>query len=246
MIESDLTVISVVENDRGLVDLMIQSLYKFTTPPPKIILCSNGKNPILDKYNKDTNIKIVRNNPKMGGGSNRHGEGLNVAFALVTTPRTAIVESDCVVVRDNWHEINKPFRALMAKKCVHNDISYYYVAFMVFDTELLRGMDFRPGNDKTRGNRSYKPHEDVAWRISGKVNGDKVEELGCVDCKSGKGKCLDKSFQCEEFWKDPGPIVVHFGRGSNMAGKANRKGFSSNKVQFDSFVEKIKAILGQA
>ena len=241
--KNNLTVISVVENDKGLVDLMIQSLYKFTTPVPKIILCSNGKNPILDKYNEDTNIKIVENNPSIGGGSNRHGDGLNVAFKLVTTPKTAIVESDCVIVKSDWHEIDQPFKVLVAKKCELHQIPYYYAAFAIFDTKIMRGMDFRPGNDKTRGNRSYKPHEDVAWRMNGKINSSQIGHLDCVDCKSGRGQVLDNMFQCEEYWIRGKAVAVHFGRGSNLLGRANRKGFPNHKVQFDSFVKKMKMIL---
>ena len=56
---SDLTVISVAANDTGIIDRMIRSVYKFTDPKPKIIICDNGNNgTTLDKYRDDDNIRI--------------------------------------------------------------------------------------------------------------------------------------------------------------------------------------------
>ncbi len=46
---------------------------------------------------------------------------------------------------------------------------------------------------------------------------------------------LDSSFQSDEFWKGGVPVVVHFGRGSNIGGKANRKNFPSHSKQLAEF-----------
>src|SRR5690242_6141825 len=117
--KSDLTILTVVEHDSGTLDLMISSVRKFTQPHPKFIICdnSNGKAPVLDKYRKDPNITIINNSPKLSGGSNRHGDGLNKIFSLVDTSRTAIVESDCIVLCNGWDDINFPkYKMVAAKK----------------------------------------------------------------------------------------------------------------------------------
>jgi hypothetical protein len=221
--KSDLTVLSVVENDCGILDLMIRSIYKFTNPAPKIILCNNGKTD-LGKYMEDTNIVVVDNNPDLKGGSNRHGDALNKISRMVTTERTAIIESDCIVLCDGWDITNS--KVLAAKKAEKNGKILYHVCFMIFDTELLKNVDFRPGTDKTRSsNKSYGLWEDVGWRIRNKVSPKDVEFLTFVDCKSGKGKHFGSQFQSDEFWLGDRAIVAHFGRGSNISGKAIRKNF---------------------
>jgi hypothetical protein len=239
--KSDLTVLSVVENDCGILDLMVRSIYKFTDPIPKIILCNNGKDN-LEKYTKDTNMTIVNNNPGLKGGSNRHGDALNKIFKMVTTKRTAIIESDCVVLCDGWNATN--FKALAAKKDEKNGKILYHVCFMVFDTELLRDIDFRPGTDKTRSsNKSYGSWEDVGWRIKDRISSKDVELLTFVDCKSGKGKCFGSQFQSDEFWLDDKAIVAHFGRGSNISGKAIRKNFRHPREQLKEWKKIAEGII---
>ena len=67
---SDLTVLTVVENDRGILDLLIRSIYKFTDPIPKIIICDQGGNGnVMSKYSNDPNCTVIVNSPKLAGGS---------------------------------------------------------------------------------------------------------------------------------------------------------------------------------
>lgn len=235
---SDLTVISVVENDRGLLDLMIRSVRKFTTPAPKFIICDNGNSDeALAPYRDDADVLIVSHKPTMPGGSNRHGSGLNAITKLVKTKYTAIIESDCVVLRDDWYKTSASM--LASKKGMHNGKPFYHACFMVFYTEDLYLVDFRPGTDKDRANRTYKPHEDVAWR----VQHNDVELLEFVDCKSGRGKYFDAKFQSDEFWRNGEPIVAHFGRGSNISGKAIRKGFKHPQEQLKDWKRVVEELL---
>lgn len=238
---SDLTILTVVENDKGTFDLLISSIYKFSDPVPKIIICSNGKNgETLEKYLNDENITIVSNKPNMVGGNNRHGEGLNKIFPLVKTPRTAIVESDCILLSNNWNKMDSGYKMLAAQKANN----FYHICFTLFETEALKGIDFRPGNDTNRANRSYKIAEDVGWQIGNKINKDSIQLLEHIDCKSGKGKVFDKRFQSDEFWLNDEPIVAHFGRGSNIKGKAIRKGFKHPEEQLVEWKKTAERILG--
>lgn len=242
---SDLTVVTVAENDSGLINLMIDSLYKFTSPKPKIIICDNGRNGnILDQYKNDPNIVILNHTPTMSGGSNRHGESLNKVFKEITTTRAAIVESDCIITANDWdkYDVNK-YDAMASLKGIYNSFPYYYAAFLGFKTDILKNLDCRPGKDNNRANRSYKSHEDVLWRVAEKIDPRRIMKVECVDCKTGEGQFLDSTFQCEEYWVNGGMVAVHFGRGSNIGGKANRKGFDTHKAQLARFREAVEQLL---
>jgi len=238
--QTDLTVLTVVENDCGLIDYMIKSVRKFTHPAPRFIICDNGRNrDVLDKYRDDKDITIFTNKPKLAGGSNRHGSGLNAAFEFVGTTRFAIVESDCIVLKEDWDYVGSPtYQLAAAKKGEIARQPFYHVCFLVGSTGLLRhgdGIDFRPGKASNRSNRPYKPHEDVGWQLRTKVRPDQVNPVVFVDCKSGDGKYFDSSFQSDEFWRGGDAIVAHFGRGSNIGGKAIRKGFDHPKEQLKAW-----------
>ena len=248
MNKNDLTVITVVENDKGLLDLMIQSVYKFTNPKPKIIICDQGRNgKKLDKYRNDENITIVPNKPDLQGGSNKHSSGLNKIFPMVKTTRTAIVESDCIILREGWDDIYFPkYKMLASKKGEIAGHPFYHVCFMVFSTNLLKHngiVDFRPGKEGNRSNRPYLSHEDVGWSIRNKVDPKEVKLVDFVDCKSGKGYYFNEGFQSDEFWVDGLPTIAHFGRGSNLAGKAVRKGFKSSQEQLKEWKKIAERII---
>jgi hypothetical protein len=236
---SDLTVITVVENDRGLLDLMIKSVRRFTTPAPKFMICDNGgSEKVLSIYKDDPDVTIVPHKPKMTGGSNRHGEGLNTLIKLVQTKRTAIIESDCIVLCDGWDKTSASM--LAAPKGKHDDRVYYHACFMVFYTDNLRFTDFRAGTAKDRANRTYQPHEDVAWQVKAMCE---VESLEFIDCKSGRGQYFGANFQSDEFWRDGKPTVAHFGRGSNIGGKAVRKGFKHPQEQLKDWKQVVQELL---
>ena len=245
---TDLTVITVVENDAGLVDLMIESVKKFTNPCPRFIICDNGNNKdTLAKHADDPNITVFSNKPTMAGGSNRHGEGLNAAFEFVNTPRFAVIESDCIVLKEGWDTVGFPkSKLLAAKKGELAGQPFYHVCFLVGSTRLLRHgekIDFRPSKPGKRANRPYKPHEDVGWQLRKYVRPDEVKNMTFVDCKTGEGRYFDSSFQSDEFWVDGEPVLAHFGRGSNLGGKAIRKGFKHPKEQLEEWKVVAKALL---
>ena len=237
----DLTILSVVENDKGLFDLMVKSvLANSRGSKPKFLICENGKSEgCLDKYRTDDNFNIIQNEPKLRGGSNRHGDGINALLGHIQTKYCVIVESDCVIVSDMWNDLFLK-RAALSKK----GDSVYYAAFMAFETDTAKGIDFRPGTDSTRtSNKSYKPDEDVGWRISSVVNHENITLIDCVDCKAGSCNVLDNSYQSEEFMLRGKTIAVHFGRGSNLGGKATRKGFADHNTQMNNFKSTITKFL---
>ena len=224
----NLTVLTVDENDRGILDLLVSSIYKFTDPVPKIIICDQGGNEnMMSKYRNDPNCTIVSNRPKLSGGSNRHGDGLNKIFQMVDTDKTAIIESDCILLRKGWDHLAPQHKMIAAPK----GKNLYHVCFLLFLTKALKGVDFRAGKDKNRANRPYKPHEDVGWQIGTVVDKKDVGLMEFKDCKTGAGFYFDSSFQSDELWVGGQPTIAHFGRGSNIGGKAIRKGFTHPQEQ---------------
>jgi len=245
---TDLTVVTVVENDAGLIDLMIESVKKFTDPCPHFVICDNGNNKdVLDKYANDPNIMIFSHEPALHGGSNRHGEGLNAAFDFVTTPKFAIIESDCIILKKGWGDLDfSKHKLLAAKKGDLAGQPFYHVCFLVGSSRLLRHgttIDFRPGKDKNRSNRPYKAHEDVGWQLRNYVRPDQVKPMEFVDCKTGDGAYFDSRFQSDEFWVDGEPVLAHFGRGSNLGGKAIRKGFKHPAEQLEEWKKVARGVL---
>lgn len=241
---SNLTVVTVTENDLGILDLMISSVLRFTDPMPNFIICNNGNSPSVDKYRNKYNFKVIDFKPSMAGGSNRHGEALNKALSFVQTPRTAILESDCIVLRKGWDSISENKSVLGSIKGQSKYGPFYHVCYLVFETHLMQNMDFRPGNDKNRSNRNYKPQEDVGAKTATHLDHRKVDLVEFIDCKTGKGEFFDSSFQSDEFWKNGKALVAHFGRGSNIRGKAIRKGFDHPKNQLDLWKKKALEIIG--
>jgi hypothetical protein len=236
MLVDGLTICSVVYNDNqsNLFDFMVRSVMKYTDTPPKFIICDNGGND-LDKYRALSNFTIVQNTDSLFRGSLGHGDSLNKIFPLVQTSRTAIIESDCIILNHGWDKLEFPKHKMIAsKKGEITGQPYYHMCFMVFGTAILKHgeiIDFRPGKDDNRGNRSYKPHEDVGWRVRDKIRQDEMILIDFKDCKTGDGKYFDKRFQSDEFWMNDIPIVAHFGRGSNLKGKVAREGFMTSQQQ---------------
>ena len=182
-----------------------------------------------------------------GNGSIAHGEGLNKIFPMVTTKRTAILESDCIVMRKDWDYIDFPrYKMVAAKKGEIAGQTYYHACYMVFSTALLKHngiVDFRPGKDGTRTNRPFKPHEDVGHMVRGKVKSSEVCLAEFRDCKEGNGFFFDSTFQSDEFWLGGQPTVAHLGRGSNLQGKAIRKGFKSPVEQMKEWKKIAEGII---
>lgn len=225
--KNDLTILTVTENNTGLFELMHSSVMAFTDFAPKFIVCNNG-----GFLGTQKNVSVVNGFPgELKGGSNRHGYGLQRILPMVETKYTAIIESDMVVLDRSWYKIKPGCRVKTSVK----QAGLYHCCFIVFETDLLKGMDFRPGNnDKERLNTiNYKPKRDVGWRLHDYMDNEaNIDYVMFVDCKSGKGKHFDSRFQSDEFHTLEGKcIAAHLGRGSNIGGKAIRKGFIHPKYQ---------------
>ena len=70
--ETQLTILTVVENDISFLDLMIESIVKFTHPAPRLLICDNSNGQmraeiigIVNKHKID--FDVVNNAPKLLG-----------------------------------------------------------------------------------------------------------------------------------------------------------------------------------
>ena len=246
MKESDLTVVTVAENDNGLINYMVDSIFAFTTPKPNVIICDNGRNgALLDVYKNNPDVTVVKNKTYgFLGGSNRHGEGLNLVLPLVETKRSAIIESDCVILKSGWDEMDSSkYKMSAAQKPTHDGSRHYYVCVMVFDTAKLKGIDWRPGRDGTRANNKSYTVEDCGWRLRERLNPNDVKLMGQIDTKTGNGQFLDGTFCSDEFTLNGDSIVAHYGRGSHVHNKTVRKGFPPHDVQLHLFKQRVDKLL---
>jgi len=211
---NDITVISVFSgNDGGLTETMIKSILHFTNNHPQFIIADNGKNKELEK--KFDFIKMIENKGKDARHANtsvRHASGLNIIFPMVKTKYTAIIESDTLVLRNDWFDFDTDTFDIMASlKCVQPYGQQLHMCFMVFKTDKLLGVDFMPEviGKKDTGFRVYNMIADK----------NKIFYLKIKSCKSGDTKVFPKVFnykQFEVYKDDDGPIAAHFGRGSDI------------------------------
>jgi hypothetical protein len=95
-------------------------------------------------------------------------------------------------------------------------------------------MDFMPGRPKERANnKSYYPVNDVGWRLKDYIGAKDIELIDFIDCKTNQGKYFDSGFQSDEFQRNGVCLAAHFGRGSNLGGKAKRKKFKKIGEQLE-------------
>jgi len=240
---SRLTVLTVAENTGELLDLMISSVFRYTSPEPKVIVCNNGKvDKYIKKWDEDSRVTIINNKPSMSGGSNRHGEGLQRIFGLADTPVTAILDSDTVLLSNKWCEFDMDRYDLVGlergTESGKVEKNYYHMCFVIMNTAIFKQMDFRPGNKNTRrSGKSYLKKEDVGWMIKSFTIPSKVKLLKFVNLKNTSGTVFDNLFCSVEIHSDGEVIAAHFGRGSNLNGKIDRSGFNSTKTQVKLWVE---------
>ena len=229
---NDLTVISVVENDSGLLEYMVRSVIKYTPTTPQFIICDNTNGKNIKKINSlSQNIQVVKNSPSLKGGSNRHGSGLNKIMPMVKTKKVAIIESDVAVLNENWYNICNGRKVMVASKSPGT----YHICFLVAETKCVQEIDFMPANPSN--NKSYGPATDVGFRLGHHIKPTDICRIDFVDCKSGNGNIFGPSFQSDEFQHQGITLAAHFGRGSNIGGKTRRKGFGSHKEQLKSWKE---------
>jgi len=246
----DLTVISVAANGCKMLPYMVESVKRFTPSLKEIIICDNGNNGNqLNAYSGDKSVRVVKNNPKMRGGSNRHGEGLNSIMPLVDTDRVAIIESDVAVFDEKWcdfdtsrYDVITPFKQMSDnKKCI-------YVCFVIMNRNHCLNIDFRPGDDITRKYRSYLPHEDAGWRIIDNLDEDRILWLGANKCESKTCKYFDSTFNYKSFeiYRDGdinNVIAAHFYRGSDINVRPKSKQGLSPSQQVDIWIDVLKKII---
>ena len=211
----DITVITVAQNDSGLVRHMIDSVNLHSKANPKIIVCDNGGNKkLFDKYQEDDNVVIVKNKPKSKDAANIHGECLDKIFKMVDTKYTAIMDSDCVILSDDWATVDSKYKVVTAKKGVRT-IDKHYFCFVVFETKSLTGTSFKPVHSRKDKELPW----DTGCMVSQKIYDDSIpiENLLVIKCASGDGKIFEDRFpKSFELWRGDDPIVAHFGAGSDL------------------------------
>jgi hypothetical protein len=114
---------------------------------------------------------------------------------------------------------------------------------MIFETGLLKGIDFGPSTAAFRTNRPYAMHEDVGWMIGTAVDPKNVGLMEFKDCKKNEGYYFGQEFQSDEFWVGTQPTLAHFGRCSNIGGKKVRKGFESPQEQLKKWKKIAEGII---
>lgn len=248
IIPKNLTVISVIQNDSGLCNLMIDSIKRFTDPNPKMIIIDKGGNKSIIKANRNnSNIRFVQDftGARHPNTSMRHAYGINKALSLVDTEYTAVVESDCVVLRKDWFEFDSnKYHMLAALKSMEFGEEYYHMCFMVFKTKKLFGMNWMPIKEL----KPVKYWRDVGFRVYKHIGGtgEAVQHLNVRGCASGKTKIFKHGFEYKSFemYKDDGmPIVAHFCRGSDLTRRpTNSIGTCSR--QRDAWIKCYKDFVG--
>jgi len=198
----DLTVVSVCQNDRGLLALMVDSVRKLTPFYVPIVIVNNGgsKKTIDRILKKHPDVKIIDNKSRSKSTSYRHGDGLNVAMSQVKTEYTAIIESDCAVVSPTWYEFDTAKYDLSVAPKGKKDIDYWYVFFMIFKTQLFKGMDWKPLAQKPK-------YGDTGWRMFYHVDKNRIDNLITKSISHYKSVAVHRSNEV---------IAVHFGRGSDL------------------------------
>lgn len=213
----DITIITVVQNDSGLIVHMIDSVYRYSKSKPKIIICDNGGNKhFLNKYALDANVTIVKNKPKAKDAANKHGEGIDKIFQMVDTKYTVIMDSDCVILGEKWQEFDKnKYKVVTAKKGSKGGIDKHHFCFVMFETDIFKGISFKPVHSR----QSRRLPWDTGCMMSQKIYDENIpiENLKVVGCDSGNGKVFEDRFpKSFELWRNDEPIVAHFGAGSDL------------------------------
>jgi len=76
----------------------------------------------------------------------------------------------------------------------------------------------------------------VGWAVKNKAQPESVKLLNFVNLKTHAGDVFDNTFCSVEIHYNGSAIAAHFGRGSNIGGKVNRKGFDSSKDQVKRWI----------
>ena len=235
----DLTTLTVVENDSGLVKYTINSIKKFTPITPKIIIAHNNNSSaaVLTPFKNDPGVLIVPNkiNPGVKNTSTRHGLGLNAIMPLVQTPYTAIVESDVILTSDKWWQLDDSYDLKACQKAgcdpdySPKDVNYWFMCFLVFKTKLFKDINWCPSPQRPQGPVHPYIYNDSGWEMASAVSKHHalIKSLEYVKCKvGGKQRIFDDSFSYKSFelWEDSEPICAHFYRGSDIQRRPNPSG----------------------
>jgi hypothetical protein len=248
---NDLSIITVAKNNKtsGLLDVMINSVRKFTDFEPKFIICDNGGNGNLsEKYEEFESITVIDNAFKARTNKHtgwQHAMGLNKASEHVDTKRMAIIEHDCLVLSENWHKIPDGKRMLACQKGVGLEgEQYYYICFVVLDTDVIKDIDFSLSSGSDDGilinKDTKKTYSDVGWKLYRGVESDEVALMSRNNCSVGNTKYFDKQFshKSNEFWINGEPLAAHFWRGSDLARKGKHvRGLKEWKNIADSIIK---------
>lgn len=243
MNNKDLTIVSVVANNAStrFLQNMLKSVRRFTDFSPKIILVDSGENKNTLE-NLGENVTVVKHNYKLNKHTSfMHGSGLNQALAMVNTELTAIIEPDCVVLKDKWYEFDtNKYDVVAAHKGSIRGLDYHFVCFMIYKSKLFNHIDWRPLYDGSR-KRGSGLYNDCGWRAEEAM--PPVERiLPLTFVRSDQAKFFSGPtfrYKTQEFYTpDSELIAAHFFRGSDYV----RRGTSKNGVSVEGQIKTFKRI----
>ena len=197
-----LSIITVTWNSYDWLDLLLESLERFTSCKYNIIVVDNSVDPI-----KLDNVHQIINNENIG-----HGAGLNLGVTHVENEFTMFLDVDCHVLCYGWeqHFLNlmNEFDVVGGKGVPQKPIR---PACMFMKTEIAKKYDWQatPGY---KGVRGCVPGTDVAIGAFHQMIADNVPIKLLEPNKSHY-----ESLNGEEFWIDEKPLIFHSWHGSHLA-----------------------------
>ena len=211
-----LSIITVTWNSYDWLDLLLESLERFTSCKYNVIVVDNSVNPI-----KVPNVHQIINYENIG-----HGAGLNLGASCVENEFTMFLDVDCHALCHGWDQyfinlINE-FDVIGGKGVPQKPIR---PACMFMKTEIAKKYDWRdtPGY---KGVRITPNGHDVAGLAFHQMVADNVSIKLLEPHKSHY-----ESLNGEEFWIDEKPLIFHSWSGTWL--EARQVDFPDNNLLDD-------------
>ena len=221
-----LTAVLVSRNDSIFIKLFLIALKKLTKNKFKVIICDNGsdkKNQLLLSkiVSSFKNVHLIR--MELEAGNKGHGKALDYLINNTDTKYCVVMDSDCIVLKNNWDEIMinslcdsvKIIGATSPVKRKGNRIGAgdFPLPFLaLFETNFYKSMNIScmPG-DMSLG-------QDTCWEWKTKIEDNNYEgktftTLNTRDFDKGPFKRLTG---VEEYYSNNDLIAAHFGRGGSQ------------------------------
>lgn len=220
-------------NTSDFVENILYSI-RLTHNSYKVLVCDNGSR-FFDKRNlkniarRSENIETIFRE-QSSGGSQGHGEALNLLIEKMESPYGVILDADAVFLKEGWDEIlinrlDEEVKAVGAppvKQAEEKPLDFPSVYATLFSVPTFKDLDIdmRPENPDIG--------KDTGWEMREKFldSGYKGETFEAKNTRSYK-KGPFRDVLCAEFYFDnnKSPFCSHFGRGATL-GAAKYNGLS--------------------